>query len=503
MNKLFYGDNLDIMRRFITDESVDLCYIDPPFNSKRNYNQIYNNVGQEDTAQAQAFVDTWIWDDAAERGLAEIQTNPEQRYSLQTVYLMNGLEKTLGKGTLFAYIVSLTIRVNEIRRVLKSTGSFYLHCDPTSSHYIKIMLDSVFCSRGGDFLNEITWSYKRYTAVSKKFQRLHDIVFWYSKDKDYTFNEIRGEYGGKSGKMDSHYKQDEDGSWFRWQKRKGQEPYKIYLSEGRRIGDVWEIPIINASAKERLGYPTQKPEALLDRIIRASCNEDDTVLDAYSGCGTTVAVAHRLNRKWIGIDITYQSISLILKRLEDTYGKEIIDSLELSGVPKDLESARALALKKDDKTRKEFEKWAILTYSNNRAMINEKKGSDKGIDGRAFILTQSGASQEIIFSVKSGKAQVSDVRDLRGTVEREKAAGGILITLNQPTSHMLQEAKSAGFIENTPMQVSPERIKIVTVEKILSGDRFNIPFAFDVVKSAKLDVKQSKQKNIFDDDEMI
>ena len=283
---------------------------------------------------------------------------------------------------------------------------------------------------------------------------------------------------------------------------KGGIRIKRYLDEmpGLPANDVWtDIFPINSQAKERLGYPTQKPEALLDRIIRASSNEGDTVFDAYCGCGTTAAVAHRLNRKWIGVDITYQSISLILKRLEDTYGKEVIESMELSGVPKDLESARALAEKQDDRTRKEFEKWAILTYSNNRAMINEKKGADKGIDGRAFVLTHTGGAQEILFSAKSGKAQASHVRDLRGTVEREGAAGGILITLASPTSPMIQEAKSAGLIDNQLFTSPPEKIKIVTVEEILSGARFQLPFAFDVVKSAELDVKQSKQGVLFDD----
>ena len=458
-------------------------------NENAGYNQIYNNIGQEDVAQAQAFIDTWIWDDAAEKGLAEIQTNEGQRYSLHTVFLINGLEKTLGKGTLLAYIVSLTVRVNEIRRVLKQTGSFYLHCDPTSSHYIKIMLDSVFCSRGGDYLNEITW--KRKTGRVETIHRFGictDIIFLYSKTKNKTYNpqynndapgyqeyvrkffkhidengrlyriadlsnpaprpnlmyEYKGYKPPKNGWAVSEEKMrqmEEEGRLHFPKSKDGRIQRRRFLDElkGKPVLNFWDdIEMISSQSAERLGYPTQKPEALLDRIIRASSNEGDTVLDAYCGCGTTASVAHRLNRKWVGIDITYQSISLILKRLEDTFGKEVIARLELSGVPKDLKSARALALKPDDKTRKEFEKWAILTYSNNRAMIKEKKGADKGIDGMAFAMTPSGESQEIIFSVKSGKVQVSHIRDLRGTVEREKAAGGILITLSSPTSQMIQ-----------------------------------------------------------------
>ena len=326
MGVLYYGDNLEILRDKIPDESVDLCYIDPPFNSKRSYFQIYNDIGGEiDKAQAQAFMDTWQWDTTAMEGYKQIISNHEGRFTRQTIELVKGLEPILGKSNLLAYLVSMALRITEIYNVLKPTGSFYLHCDTTASHYLKLILDAVFCGQGGDFRNEIIWSYKRYTAASARFQRLHDVIFYYSKSDNATFNVLRDEYGDKSGKADSHYKQDENGKWFRWQKRKGQEPYKVYLSEGRRLGDVWEIPIINASAKERLGYPTQKPEALLEKIILASSNKGDTVLDAYCGCGTTVAVAERLQREWVGIDITYHSISLIIKRLVETFGKNILN----------------------------------------------------------------------------------------------------------------------------------------------------------------------------------
>ena len=546
MNKLFYGDNLDIMRKFIPDESVDLCYIDPPFNSKRNYNQIYNNIGQEDAAQAQAFIDTWTWDDAAEEGLLEIQKNAGQRYFIQTVYLINGLEKILGRGTFLAYIVSLTRRINEIRRVLKRTGNFYLHCDPTASHYLKLVLDSIFCSQGGEYQNEIIWprtNAHNFKALS--FARVHDVIMFYTMSDKYTYNRLFSNFSPQQIKRyriepeTGRYITGQDltiigGDMTPWRgttpngvrgwglsleereklwesgliltKKDGSprlDGRKVYLDEksGVSVSDVWhDVKRIANTSPERLGYPTQKPEALLERIIRASSNEGDTVLDAYCGCGTTVAVAQRLNRKWIGIDITYQSISLIIKRLEDTYGKELIQSVELFGVPKDFESARAFALKRDDSTRKEFEKWAILTYSDNRAMINEKKGSDKGIDGVAFIMTSHEETREILFSVKSGRVQVSDVRDLRGTIEREKAAGGIFITLNPPTGPMIQEAKSAGFIENPLYKIKLEKIKIITVEEILSGTRLILPLSFDVVKKARRNAKQSKQGEIFDDE---
>lgn len=495
-NKLYYGDNLEIMRKYISDESVDLCYIDPPFNSKRNYNQIYNNIGKEDYAQAQAFEDTWTWDSAAESGLNEIQTNSNRKYSLQTMYLINGLEKVLKKGSLFAYIISMTQRIVEIHRTLKPTGSLYLHCDPNSSHYLKIVLDSIFCAGGGEFHNEIIWCYRKWSVSQRQFVRNHDVIFFYSKEKDkHIFNTL--------------FMQPSKGTMKRWKGKKQQAVFEDGVRKAASVdeeavspmADWWDISILNPNSKERLGYPTQKPEALLERIISASSDEGGIILDAFCGCGTTVAVAQRLKRKWIGIDITYQSISLIRKRLEDSYGKEIHGDIELSGVPIDRESAVALSLKAGDKTRKEFEKWAILTYSNNRAIINEKKGSDRGIDGVAFIMTRSGGSREIIFSVKSGKVNSSYIRDLRGTIERENAAGGILITLNPPTGAMVREAKTAGFVDNDLMAVPLDKIKIVTVDEILAGERLQLPLSIPVVKSAQRKRSPDFQTSLFSEDD--
>ncbi len=484
-NTLFYGDNLDILRKRIKDETVDLCYIDPPFNSKRTYNQIYMNIG-EDKAQTQAFIDTWKWDDHAIQGYREIITNHEGRFTSQVIELIKGLNNVIRQGSLLAYIVSMTLRITEIQRVLKKTGSFYLHCDPTCSHYLKLVLDAVFCAKGGDFRNEVIWCYRRYTASGKKFQRIHDVIFFYSKSENTTFNDIRIPYTDKGGKQDSHYKQDNEGKWFRWQKRKNKEPYKVYLSDGVRLGDWWEIQHINASAKERLGYPTQKPEALLERIIKASSNEGDTVLDAYCGCGTTIAVAQRLKRNWIGIDITYQSISLIIKRLEDTFGKNISDSIILDGIPKDMDSAKALANKKDDRLRKEFEKWAILTYSDNRAIIHEKKGADKGIDGIAYFLSSQTDTEKIVFQVKSGKVGRSDIAAFITDTNNENAQIGIFLTLEEPTQPMRNAAASAGMYEHKLMGKSYNRIQIVTIREIIEEKkRLEMPLSVEVLKSAK------------------
>ncbi|XWK91117.1 MAG: DNA methyltransferase [Phormidium sp.] len=535
VNQLFYGDNLEVLRKHIKDESVDLCYIDPPFNSKRNYNQIYNNIGKEDRAQAQAFIDTWTWDDFANQGLAEILENYQGKFTSQSIDLIAGLNKVLGKGSLLAYLVSMTLRVAEIHRVLKPTGSFYFHCDSTVSHYLKLVLDAIFCPLGGDFINEIVW--KRTNAHSdtkqgrKAYGNITDVILYYTKSKDYKFNTVYLSYNqeyiekfykyvdadgrryqlgdltapGGAAKGNPYYELMGVKRYWRYsqenmkqlidegrvvQKKPGTVPrYKRYLDEmpGTPLQNLWDdIKPIQSLSAERLGYPTQKPLALLERIIQVSSDKGDVVLDAYCGCGTTVTVAQSLNREWIGIDITYQSISLILKRLEDSFGKGVLDQIKLNGIPKDMESAIALANKKDDRTRKEFEKWAVLTYSNNRAIINQKKGADKGIDGIAYFQGEKDEPEKIILQVKSGKVKSGDIRDLQGTVTLEQAALGIFITLEEPTKDMIKTAKAAGIYQNKFMSQSCDRIQIVTIREILeSNKRLDIRLSLEVLKSAE------------------
>jgi len=530
-NHLYYGDNLDNLRRFVPDESVDLCYIDPPFNSKRNYNQIYTNVGKEDAAQAQAFIDTWNWDDLATKGFSEIVENLPGLFTSQTINLIIGLEKVLGQGSLLAYLVSMTLRVAEIHRVLKPTGSFYFHCDPTSSHYLKLVLDSIFCPNGGDFKNEVIW--KRTNSKGLAFTRFasnHDVIFYYTKNKQFIWNPQYKKHDEKYLSDFYKYTEPETGRRYRlsdltnpnkdrpnltyeflgvtrvwrWTKERMQEAYdkglvvqsksgsvpasKRYLDEqeGTPIDDTWiDVLPIQSQSGESLGYPTQKPFGLLERIIQASSNEGDVILDAYCGCGTTVAVAQKLNRRWIGIDITYQSVSLILKRLEDTHGVEVLNNVIISGVPRDIKSAEALANRKDDRTRKEFEKWAVLTYSKNRAAINQKKGADQGVDGKAFFPITDKDFGTILFQVKSGKVDSRDIRDMVGTMSREKADLGIFITLKPPTEPMRKEAKSAGLYHYEFFNRDIPRIKIVTVEDILnSAAQLDVPLIAGVLKAA-------------------
>lgn len=563
-NELYYGDNLDVLRRKIAAESVDLCYIDPPFNSKRNYFQIYNNQGSEDRAQAQAFVDTWNWGEEAIEGLEYIldieRLNPragDTRWTEQTVELIRGLEKVLGKGSLLAYLVHMTQRIVEIHRVLKPTGSFYLHCDPTASHYLKLVLDAVFCGQGGDFLTEISW--KRSSAHNDAKQgrkqpgNIRDVIFFYVKGKEWLWNwqftpysreyiernyrhtdpstgrlyrldnltaakpggdvsyefmgtnPYKGRYWAYSREnMQKFY--DEGRLYF--PKNGGTPAYKRYLDEmpGVPLQNDWN-DIQPPQGNEKLDYPTQKPEALLERIIKASSNEGDTVLDAYCGCGTTVAVAQRLGRRWIGIDITYQSIALILKRLSERYEDEwpqIEANIKLDGVPRDLASAIALANRKDDKTRKEFEKWAVLTFSNNQARINEKKGGDGAIDGIGLFFIDKDTNGRCIIQVKSGKTGPRDLRDLSGTMQREKAEVGVLICMDMPTKAMRDEMTAAGKYVHPTIGREYDRLQVVTIAEMFPdvengrpARRLDLPWArTDTVKKAAAKGDADKQGSL-------
>ena len=583
MKSLYYGDNLDIMLKYVQDETVDLCYIDPPFNSKRDYNQIYNNIGGEDRALAQAFTDTWIWDDQAIGGFAEILANEQGRFGERMVDLIKGLETVLKQGSLMAYLVSMAIRITEIHRSLKPTGSFYLHCDPTASHYLKLIVDAIFVARGGEFQSEIVW---RRTGSHNKLTRygpIHDVIFFYTKSKNYTWNNPKRPYmkghveeffveteegyrtnyygnvlsgsgirGGESGQvwrgfnptaknrhwaipgaliadlenedfsgMTQHQKLDrlfelghititEGEAWPMYQRT-------IKSTDGQPLSDIWafqpytggtvfgteqgideEVRWLSTKDQERLGYPTQKPEGLLRRIVSASTNPGDVVMDAYCGCGTTIAVAERTGRQWIGIDITYQSIAVILNRLEGHHGPDILETLSLTGIPQDMASAKALALKNDDRLRKEFEKWAVLTYSANRAIINDKKGADKGIDGTAYFMTGKKDNAKIVFQVKSGAVGRGDVAKLNNDRMREKAELAILITLRQPTQPMKEEAKTAGIYEHALMGRAYPRIQIVTIEEIVEQHKkLDVPMSLDVLKKAQAAGSNEVQHELF------
>ncbi|MCK4386706.1 MAG: restriction endonuclease [Candidatus Pacebacteria bacterium] len=474
---LFFGDNLDILREKIPDETFDLIYLDPPFNSKRDYNVLFKEGLQDSQAQIRAFEDSWRWTREAESvfeelvGVKKSKTKINQNIS----ELMQALEKMVGRNDMLAYLVMMTVRLIELHRVLKKTGSLYLHCDPTASHYLKIILDTIFGKK--NFQNEIVWSYNVGGKGKKHFARKHDIIFFYSKSDDYFFDGLAvgvhrdtgtKSFGGKIG-VDKEGRKYQDKIV-----RKTGKVYRYYLDEGKIPEDVWQIQSIQSQSKERLGYPTQKPEVLLERIIKASSNEGDLVLDPFCGCGTTVAVAEKLHRKWVGIDITTLAINLVKHRLRDQFAGRII-KIHLDGLPKDMAGAKAL-FKKDPF---EFEYWVLDLVNAMPAQSKTKgnmRGADKGIDG--VITFVKGVDNKgdpefgkAIVQVKGGGVQRKDIATLKGDLEREKADAGILITLEEPTRPMREEAVGAGVFKLSFSPKEFSKIQIITIKELLRLNR--------------------------------
>jgi site-specific DNA-methyltransferase (adenine-specific) len=502
-NKLFFGDNLDIMRDHIPDESVDLIYLDPPFNSKASYNVLFaEKDGQQSPAQITAFEDTWVWDRAAESAYWEIVKEGPKKLA----DLLQALRQFLGSNNMLAYLTMMAIRLVEMHRILKPTGSMYLHCDPTASHYLKLVLDAIFGH--ASFTNEIVWKRTSSHGDSKKWSHIHDTVFYYRKTPAATWNPIHLEHDPEYVEKFYTHK-DERGTYrldhiiltaamarpnlvfeykgytpewgWRMVKEKiealdndnriawsssGRPYLKRYLEEqqGTLASSMWtDILPVQAHSKERLGYPTQKPEELLERIIIASSNEGDVVLDPFAGCGTATVVAERLHRRWIAIDITHLAITLMVRRLVDTFGEELHD-FEIIGDPKDLGGAEELA----HQNRHQFEWWA-LSLVGARPAQDKKKGADKGIDGYVYFQDdESGQAKKVVVQVKSGHVGSAIVRDLKGTVVREKAQIGVLVTLQKPTGPMKKEALEAGYYEpeHFPGKKYP-RLQILTVEDLL------------------------------------
>jgi DNA modification methylase len=504
---LYFGDNLEVLRKHIPDESVDLIYLDPPFNSKADYNVIFReHSGKGPGAQIQAFEDTWHWGLESAKALEELL-----KYHGTFGQFLNFLVDSLGKNDLSAYLVMMAVRLIELHRVLKPTGSLYLHCDPTASHYLKVILDQIFGPK--NFRNEIIWKRTGAHSSAKRWGPVHDVILFYTKGENYTWNPtyqayeeeyLKGQYRfkddegrryarvdltgagvseGDSGKpwrgIDPKEKgrhwavpgRDKLPSWVNppenWEEmttqekldfldevgliywpKKGKKPrFKRYLetSKGVPIQDViLDIPPLGSHSKERLGYPTQKPVALLERIIQASSNPGDVVLDPFCGCGTALVAAQKLDRRWIGIDITHLAITLIQARLKQDFDLEPGKDYKVEGTPKDVESARFLF----QKDPYQFQLWAVgllgaQPYGDPK---KGKKGGDTGIDGLLYFRDPSGSRVEkVVIQVKGGDhLNPSMVRDLRGVMEREKAAFGLLITLKKPTKGMLLEAAKAG-----------------------------------------------------------
>lgn len=475
---LYFGDNLDILRKYIPDGSFDLVYLDPPFNSNRSYNVLFKEGLQDSPAQVHAFEDSWHWTRESKQAFDELVTKTSQNIS----EMMQAFEKIVGHNDMLAYLTMMTVRLIELHRVLKKTGSLYLHCDPTASHYLKIVLDVVFGKN--NFRNEIVWSYRKWAVSENMFSRNHDIIFFYSKDINACkFNTLLQErapstlkrFGTK--KIVSGF--DEEGKRI---------PSAILNedSEGVKMSDVWNIPIIAPSSSERLGYPTQKPEALLERIIQASSNEGDWILDPFCGCGTTIAVAEKFGRKWVGIDITSLAVNLIKYRLRNRLGigrKQIFTD----GLPVDLAGAKEL-FKKDPF---EFEYWALDLVNAVPAQSKTKdkmRGADKGIDGIIYFHKNMANGNgngngkgkweygKAIVQIKGGSVQRNHVATLKGDVEREKAEAGIFITLEDPTKPMISEAVDAGdFTTTLTGKIEFPKIQIITVKELLRGKIPNLP----------------------------
>ena len=489
---LFFGDNLAILREKIPDDCIDLIYLDPPFNSNRNYNILYREGIVDSPAQVQAFEDSWHWTPEAQHifeeltGVKQSKTKINQNIS----DLMLALEKMVGKNDVLAYLTMMTIRLIELKRVLKPSGSIYLHCDPTASHYLKITMDTVFGKKY--FQNEIIWHYKRWPARQNRFQRMHDVILFYSKQETPgNFNTLLSPLADITLKIHKGRKQlavYEEG------RRLSRD--QQHSSEGTPMDDVWGVSSIAGHAKERLGYPTQKPEALLERIIKASSNEGDMVLDPFCGCGTTVAVAEKLNRRWIGIDITTLAINLIKSRMQNKFFKKRIQ-ISVDGLPKDLSGAKELA----QKNMFEFEYW-VLSLINAMPAQNKTKenmhGADKGIDGLVTFYKKLREGEEIgkaIVQVKSGHIQRNDIATLKGDIEREHAEAGLFITLDEPTQPMKVEANATGTYTVDYTHKEFPRIQILTIGELLAGKKPDLPVGWyhNHHKEAKVEEIDNRQ----------
>lgn len=512
-NRLYFGDNLDVLRRHIKDETVDLIYLDPPFNSKANYNVLYKEpTGRKSVAQVQAFEDTWHWGPDASSAFDEVL-----RSHTAAAGILHSLHAFLGPTDLMAYLTMMTIRFIELHRVLKPTGSLYLHCDSTASHYLRIILDAIFGVQ--NFKNEILW--KRNSAHSdsrqgsRHFGRITDTILFYSKgpntvwntlyrpydqqyiDRDYRrleadgrryrLDNIQGPGGAEKG--NPYYEVMGVSRHWRYSKEKMQQlidagrimqtrpgavpQYKRYLDEmpGVEVQNLWDdISVINNRSKEVLGYPTQKPVALLERIITASSNPGELVLDPFCGCGTTVHAAQSLGRRWIGIDVTHIAIQIILDRLKKHFPAEKPIVL---GRPEDLEGARDLARR----DKYEFQWWAS-SLIGGQARGGNKKGADGGVDGEIYFKKGSVDYGRAIISVKGGdNLSPSMIRDLAGTRDKEGADMGIFICLKEPSPRMLAAAADYGKTDD-----GYPRVAILTVEELLRRqNQLALPPTFDTV----------------------
>lgn len=535
-NVLYYGDNLDILRRYVPDASVDLVYLDPPFNSNRDYNVIFRDEsGRKSDAQLLAFEDTWHWGPSAEAVSGYLTNTARHGGAVPAAVsqIVSALRAGIHENQMLAYLVEMAVRLVEPQRVLKPTGSLYLHCDPTASHYLKLLLDAVFGPT--HFRNEVIWKRTGAHGSARRYGPVHDVLLFYSKGDEYTWTNPRAPHDPKY--MDSHFRQvdaetgrryqaitltgsgtrngDSGKPWrgidptvtgrhwalpgailadlgirdgtvqerldaldaagmIYWPEKEGGNPrLKCYWDSLRGVApsDLWaDIPAVNSQAKERLGWETQKPLALLERVIQPSSNPGDIVLDPFCGCGTALVAAQALGRKWVGIDITYLSVAVMRARLKDAFG---LEDVEVIGQPTEVEGARQLA--QSPEGRYQFQWWA-LGLVDAKPLAGEKKGSDRGIDGLITFTDKNNELQSVVVSVKSGHVSSGMVRDLKGTVEREQAAIGLFVTLEEPTREMLLEASTAGHYHSELWNRDYPKLQVLSIREMLEeGKKPNLP----------------------------
>lgn len=508
MNTLYYGDNLTVMQQKMGSNFVDLIYLDPPFNSKRNYNLMYKNMtGLPVSEQVEAFCDTWELDAEKEQRAKEMPILMKS-YGVEQYYVdfwkiwVEALRNT--QPHLLAYLIYMVERLLHMRSILKATGSIYLHCDPTASHYIKIMMDGIFGHE--NFRSEIIWKRTSGHSDARGYGSVHDVLLYYTKTNKFTWNQQYQAYD--ESYTQSHYRRvDKKGRNYRtsdltagglsgggyeyewngvkriwrcpiekmqiWHNegriqytRNGTAEFIRYLDEmpGVPLQDIWtDISPINSQSKDRLGYPTQKPPALLKRIIAASSNPDDLIFDPFCGCGTTIYAAHETGRKWIGCDVAILSIKLVKHTLEERYRLVEDTNYKVDGIPMSVEAAQDLW----KKAPHDFQHWFVERVGG---FPTTRKSGDKGIDGTLYF--ECGKKlRSMVISVKGGKTlRPADVRELRGTMEREGDAemAGFL-SIQEPTKAMKDEAARAGVFEYGG--VAYPRIQFLTVNEVLEGKK--------------------------------
>lgn len=481
MNKLYFGDNLEILKNLYKENPkgfIDLIYIDPPFNSKRNYNVLFEDVELTDTkAQKEAFADTWS-NVSYKDTLDEISD-----LNLNLFEFLKALDKISNSKSSISYLTTITIRIIYMHKLLKDTGSFYLHCDPTMSHYLKMICDFIFGEK--NFKNEIVWHYRRWTGDANGFMKMHDVILFYAKNKNkIKFNVQYTDYTEKSLLRKQHYHT----------RIKGDDIYETKIDErGVKENDVWHIQLLNSQSKERLGYPTQKPEALLERIIKASSNKDDLIADFFCGCGTTIAVAQRLKRKWIGVDISHLAVKLMANRLIGAFGNDIRNTFSINGFPKDIASAKELA-NNTSGGRLKFEEWIVEVMLHG--VLNDNR-TQMGYDG--YFTFYLGEEKQVgLIEVKSGSATPTQLNHFIKTLEQKSGSIGVFVCFNKEIKKSMRLiAKEQGYYKEALFGRQYPKIQIISVEELLNNVTINVPLSTKTTfKVAPKDVPLSDQTKL-------